>query len=343
MWFYFLRDKSSTSAKCKGCCKIIKTLGGSTSGLHTHVKGVHNKNLLKRQVQTSQSSVNVAGCSTAALVVDNVDAVVDEKTDTSIRKYLSGYQDESFAAVISRLTAKDGLPFKIFCTSHDLRQMLTARGFDNIPKSANTIRSMVIKYAKKIRTSVSSELAAYVKNGGRLSITFDEWTSNKNRRYLNLNVHTGSNFVNLGLARVEGSLPAEKFIKLVEKKLNEHGLSIDRHIVCMSTDGASVMRKMGRLLPIEQQLCLAHGIQLAVIDVLYDKKSSLINRPLSPTPSENSTLHYSDSSDEECTTELDDDDDQSDDSNCGDDGLNVIENSIDNCDETKQISKRLLN
>ncbi|KAJ2937741.1 hypothetical protein O0L34_g19134 [Tuta absoluta] len=40
----------------------------------------------------------------------------------------------------------------------------------------------------------------------------------------------------------------------------------------MTTDGASVMVKVGKLLPLYQQLCHAHGVQLAVVDVLYKKK-----------------------------------------------------------------------
>ena len=40
VWFYFLREKSGNVAKCKNknCNKEIKTSGGSTSGLHTHVE-----------------------------------------------------------------------------------------------------------------------------------------------------------------------------------------------------------------------------------------------------------------------------------------------------------------
>ncbi|GFR04600.1 hypothetical protein TNCT_172361 [Trichonephila clavata] len=42
-------------------------------------------------------------------------------------------------------------------------------------------------------------------------------------------------------------------------------------IVAKMTDGASVMKKMGRILSVDQQLCLAHGLQLVVIDALYNK------------------------------------------------------------------------
>lgn len=57
------------------------------------------------------------------------------------------------------MTARDGLPFAVFCTSEDLRVGLSARGFNNIPKSSNTIRSMVMQYAIKIRKIVINEIS----------------------------------------------------------------------------------------------------------------------------------------------------------------------------------------
>ena len=36
------------------------------------------------------------------------------------------------------------------------------------------------------------------------------------------------------------------------------------------TDGAAVMKKVGRLLEVEQQLCLSHGAHLAVCNLLYN-------------------------------------------------------------------------
>ena len=48
----------------------------------------------------------------------------------------------TLAAVLSRMTARDGLPFSLFCTSADIREGL--RGFSELPKSANTVRSLVM-------------------------------------------------------------------------------------------------------------------------------------------------------------------------------------------------------
>ena len=99
----------------------------------------------------------------------------------------------------------------------------------------------------------------------------------RNRRYLNINVHSDEDFYNLGLARVNGSLPAEECVKLVGEKLSEYNLVIDNDIVCVTTDGARVMTKVGKLIDAEQQLCYAHAIHLAVTDVLYKKSPSSKN------------------------------------------------------------------
>ena len=48
VWFFFLKDEKGHSAKFKKCAKIIKTAGGSTSGLHTHLKTKHDVILRKR-------------------------------------------------------------------------------------------------------------------------------------------------------------------------------------------------------------------------------------------------------------------------------------------------------
>jgi hypothetical protein len=85
-----------------------------------------------------------------------------------------------------------------------------------------------------------------------------------------VNVHEqGPKFWSLGLVRVYGSMQAETCIKPLEAKLTTFGLSLSKDIVAICTDGASVMFKVGRLLETEQKLCYAHGIQLAVLEVLY--------------------------------------------------------------------------
>ena len=82
---------------------------------------------------------------------------------------------------------------------------------------------MVIKYAITIRETVISKFTRLRSQGMRFSLTIDEWTSIKNRRYLNVNVHIKDKFWGLGLAKIVGSLPAKKCIELVQKV---HGIQM---------------------------------------------------------------------------------------------------------------------
>ena len=82
------------------------------------------------------------------------------------------------------------------------------------------------------------------------------------------------NVTSLGMVRVTGSMPAEKALELLDARLEEFGLDRERHIVGATTDGASVMIKLGRLMNTEHQQCHSHGIHLAVVDLIYKASSS---------------------------------------------------------------------
>ena len=49
---------------------------------------------------------------------------------------------------------------------------------------------------------------------------------------------------------------------------------LEDDIIGIATDGASVMKKLGKILEIDQQLCFTYALQLAVITVLYKKDAS---------------------------------------------------------------------
>jgi hypothetical protein len=257
VWHHFLIERNGQLAKCKQCSKEIRCGGGSTSGLHTHLKTMHGIN--KRKISEITSSIS-----------SDQDQPSQSKKSNLITSFFKTDKNERLAKVLARMTARDGLSFNIFNTSIDIREGLIARGFKELPKSANTIRNMVLDYGKNIRTTIRDEIAQLKSKGKRFSVTFDEWTSIRNRRYLNINVHTTAGlFWNIGLARAFGSMPAERCLVLVKEKLKEFNLCISKDIVCVTTDGASVMVKLGKLIDAEQQICLAHGINLAITDILY--------------------------------------------------------------------------
>ena len=97
----------------------------------------------------------------------------------------------------------------------------------------------------------------------------DEYTSKKNQHYLNINIHEQNQHFNLGLIRKSGLYPAKRLPETLDHHLYSFGLSLEGSVICVVTDGAAVIKKMGKLLNTEHQLCYAHALHLAVCDLIY--------------------------------------------------------------------------
>ncbi|GBP26626.1 hypothetical protein EVAR_18263_1 [Eumeta japonica] len=192
VWSYFLVAKDGNSAKCKRCPSILKTLGGSTKGLHTHLSTKHNIKVIS--ASTSQDTENL----------NTAPPPAKRKLDDYFTKTKS--DDDNLDDVLARMIALDGFPFSVFITSDNLRKLLLAK-YTDLPKSAVTIQKRVMNYSEK-KKQVTSEL---------------------------------------------------KHLKV----------------------------QVGRLVCAEQQLCLAHGINLAVCDVLLQKHNYLQDSPTSDDMDDN--------------------------------------------------------
>ena len=64
---------------------------------------------------------------------------------------------------------------------------------------------------------------------------------------------------------------AAKAIKLVEERLQLFDLNLNKDVVAIITDGASLMVKTGKDTCAEHVTCYVHAIYLMVCDVLYKK------------------------------------------------------------------------
>lgn len=282
VWNYFSRDLARGISTCNTCKANLKTPPGcSTKSLHTHLQSKHKISTVKLSAETKSKPHDTESDTNDNVDLDQSVAPVSKKA--RLHNYFCNVSDNSTSAVIARMVACDGLPFRAFISSTDLRRLMLAEGHFDLPKSANTVNNMVQQHAGKVRSVIVSELKAHVKNGKRFSLTFDEGSSVRNRRYMVINVHDESQYWSLGLVRVSGSMPADKCIELVSQRLQEFGLSLENHIVAICTDGASVMCKVGRLMSAEHQVCLAHGIHLAVLDVLYKGRDGAPARAVART------------------------------------------------------------
>ncbi|GBP14232.1 hypothetical protein EVAR_7656_1 [Eumeta japonica] len=294
VWEHFLKSEDGLSAKCKRCKTVIKTTARSTKGLHVHLKAKHqiedlNKKVPKNAVSSSSVSTNLSMLSPE---------LPSPSKRTKITHHFPIQNSEnSMEERVARMTAKDGLPLSVFATSEDLRELFKAKGF-LLPRSSTTIRMMVMNYGMTLRMKVVNELSQLKETGHRFSLTFDEWTSSSNRRYLNINAHTYANdralFWNLGLTRIFGSMPATVCVETLRKKLKKFEIDLDEDIVAITTDGASVMVKTGSLVPAFQQLCYAHGLQLGILDVLYKKNESIRQEPIDDDILDNSEAESND-------------------------------------------------
>ena len=178
--------------------------------------------------------------------------------------------------MLSHLAAVDGLTFHTLANSAMLRQLWRAQGYQ-VPTCEKTIKRMVVQYSIKLQDQFKEDILQQQKKGKRFSLCMDEWSSLRNRRYAGVTLH-GEEVQLLGLIRITGTMPAEKGRDLLVAKLLEFNLHLEEDIVGISTDGATVMRKMGRLLPIQHQVCTLHGLHLAVTDVFYKRKEDVWER-----------------------------------------------------------------
>lgn len=87
------------------------------------------------------------------------------------------------------MSSLDGLPFRIFVVSKDIRKGLEARGFVNLPTSSTTIKNNVLMYCEKVFDNFYHIIRNLKQKDHRFSLTFDEWTSTANKRYININIH----------------------------------------------------------------------------------------------------------------------------------------------------------
>jgi len=193
VWEYFEKDSAGTGqvAKCNICKSNLKAVGGSTKGLHTHLATKHDINLLKRK----DSDVSHGSSSSA---IHPQTTAKSTKLPGMLSQYVVSDIERSLGATMSRMCSCDGVPFRFFVHSPDMRKALVALGFTNIPKSAASIQQLVMEHGRKVRSLQLSEINQRMKKGERFSLTFDEWTSTRNRRYMIVNLHGRNTFWSLG-------------------------------------------------------------------------------------------------------------------------------------------------
>jgi hypothetical protein len=114
----------------------LKAVGGSTKSLHTHLQTKHKISVLKRAVavDAENSEDDDSNGDHGSKGRSSSSSKHGAPSATSIDKYLSvGGRDNSMAATIARMTACDGLPFRLFSSSPDIRRLMASGGYSDLP------------------------------------------------------------------------------------------------------------------------------------------------------------------------------------------------------------------
>ena len=74
---------------------------------------------------------------------------------------------------------------------------------------------LIYSFYETIKTETIKELGFKMRKGEKFAITVDEWTSQANRRYLNITLHDIEKDYNLGLASIATSCDGNTMLKLV--------------------------------------------------------------------------------------------------------------------------------
>ena len=159
---------------------------------------------------------------------------------------------------------------------HFYRASLKAEGYD-LPKGNSQIQKLVIKKYGQVQDEMKTDLTQLKQKGARYTVTTDEYTSSKNRRYININIHVPGNFFSLGVPRAHGTMPATRQLEVLTDRLSNFDLQFERDIIAITTDGASVMKKLGKLLKQGSKVGMYFHMLLVIN---FSTCYSLLNFPL---------------------------------------------------------------
>lgn len=167
---------------------------------------------------------------------------------------------------IAQLLAVDGLSLNQVAKSRVIQEFFEMKNLE-LPASVNSIRQSMLDMAAKKKAEIKTSIQQMISKCEFFSLTLDEWTARNNDRYMAIAILTGQSKICLGMVKIVGKANRDNLYNLICLKLKEFDIVLT-DIVCLTTDGASLMKSLHNLMPCYGQLCLLHGIHLAVKDTM---------------------------------------------------------------------------
>ncbi|GFX27132.1 BED-type domain-containing protein [Trichonephila clavipes] len=202
------------------CSNILKCRGWSTSGLLRHLQIQHNISKATQSVSSGSQNTEI----TKRKIDSDNDIRITSEQKKPLLSYFLKEKEETLEEIVSKLVCVDGFTVNAITKSNFIRKSLHDKGY-SFPPNPSDVMKLVYKQYNVIKARVTNEISSKLNAGLRCSLTLDEFTSLKNRRYLNINVHFNEGEIfNLGMLRISGYFSAENSVKAVETKLHEFGI-----------------------------------------------------------------------------------------------------------------------
>lgn len=232
-----------------GCCAKLGTKSSNSKSIITHYRSKHGIDVdeyLREQSEKAQQSMS---------------SFLKEKKFTEIW---------TLNSVVAKLVAVNFIKINAIATSFEIQKLLS-REFGMTLSNFRDIRAAVINHSEEIRTLIKSEIAAGLEKNEQVMISFDEWTSGGNVQFINLIVFQAKNSFNLGLINVVDAANSNNLLKYIRERLEHFDIPFDK-VKFLIADGASVNSKIAKMANLHTHRCYNHGIQLAIMDTLYEMR-----------------------------------------------------------------------
>jgi len=95
---------------------------------------------------------------------------------------------EDSERIVAKLAAVDRVSFNTIAIARQMRHAFPARGY-KLPDTERHVRNLVVTFFSQLKSNVKETIKMKKWAGKFCSITLDEYTSTRNRRYMNLNLH----------------------------------------------------------------------------------------------------------------------------------------------------------
>lgn len=255
VWNYAIRRKNpitkELTGECKACDEVIKCSDRSITSLKNHMKAIHKIDIDALEAESKKGDSNLL------------------KKPKKIKSIQTYFPSRTLHSIVADL-ATDGISIRAITRNKYIRESIQKDGF-NLPANESDVMKLIhVEYQNKKELMVN-EIQQKLSNGIKFSMTFDEYTTIRHRRYIGINIHDSSQkkTYNTGLVRIMGSCPASALHESIDSHLNSFGLSLKSDIIASTQDGAAVNKKFMRQTNLIEQYCINHGLHLAVCDTLY--------------------------------------------------------------------------